>query len=113
MTILSDLEQIAFENLVDATITARYTGELERQEDPRGKRADLFTALDTSQVRELLIELWGTRLTADAIENAFLRLTEDGTETWPHGWCDDDIAEDEDIRLARDLDAQEEANRVA
>jgi hypothetical protein len=112
MTLTSE-EQERFENAIDATIIARYNGDLERHEDPRGKRGDFYTPLDTNNIRELLIELWGERLTANAIEDAFLRLTEDGAESWPHGWCDDDIAEDEAVRFARGLDAEEEANQVA
>jgi hypothetical protein len=83
-------EQSVFENAIDATIIARYDGDLERHEDPRGKRGVCYTPLDTSNIQELLTRLWGTRLTADAIEDAFHRLTEDGADTWPLAWCDDD-----------------------
>ena len=98
-------EQYAFETVIDATICARYDGPLERHEDVRGKRGDTYTALDASRVQELLTELWGSHLTADAIANAVCRLTEDKLfGTWPKAWCDDEEDEEKALRAARETD---------
>lgn len=69
--------------LIENSIIARYSGDLERHEDPRMKRAETFTPLDAGAVRELLTTLWGEHITPQALELVFETLVTDGAEAWP------------------------------
>ena len=70
-------EQCAFERAIDASIIARYRGDLE---DLGNNDAHVegfvnqYLPLDTDHIRNLLTELWGESITAEALEDAFLRL---------------------------------------
>src|SRR5262245_14302429 len=83
--------KIAFEELVDNSIIERYDGDLERHQCPKTAEVH-YTPLDTDHIRTLLNRLWGESLTAETIEDFFERLTKDGAEEWPHGWCEEDAA---------------------
>ena len=76
--------------LIENSIIARYSGDLERHKDPRCKRADTFTPLDTDAIRELLTTLWGEHITLQALELIFETLVTDGAETWPQAWCEEE-----------------------
>jgi hypothetical protein len=86
--------------LIENSIIARYSGDLERHEDPRGKRADTYTPLDTDAIRELLVTLWGEHITAQALELVFETLTMEGAEEWPQAWCEEVDAAERERRLA-------------
>ena len=78
---LGSEEQSVFEEMVDGSIIAQYGGELERHDtcDRKGVfNGYRYTPLDTNSIRELLTKLWGSLLTTKAIEDTFVRLTEDG-----------------------------------
>src|SRR5262245_29200326 len=95
-------EQSTFEEMIDASIVARYESELERHDDCDRKGVFdgyFYTPLDTDRIRELLTMLWGDLLTAEAIEDAFTRLTKDGAGEWPRGYCEEDEDEKEQARL--------------
>jgi hypothetical protein len=90
---LTFTEEIALSALIEKSITERYSGDLERHEDPRGKCANTYTALDTDHIRQLLTSLWGEHITADTLESVFETLTEGGAEKekWsPQAWCEED-----------------------
>jgi hypothetical protein len=96
MNELSTDEEYAFANIVDASIIARYKGNLSSlSTDPSGGVS--YTPLDTIQVQKLLVELWGERLTKEAIAAAFGRLTQDGACEWPLAWCEEEA---DDVRAA-------------
>src|SRR5262245_42579434 len=82
-------EQSTFEEMIDASVIARYDSELERHDACDRKGAPTgghyYTPSDTDRIHELLTKLWGDLLTAEAIDDAFTRLTEDGAGEWPHG----------------------------
>jgi hypothetical protein len=110
-------EQATFEEMIDAAIIARYEGDLERREDCDRKgvfTGYYYTPLDPTNIRELLTELWGTIITVEAIEDAFVRLTNDGAAEWPKAYCEDDIEEERLRKLdwedqgAADKEAHEE-----
>ena len=84
------LEEItAFETLIDDSIVAEYNGDLNRWWDERDG-GYIYTPLDSDHVRELLVKLWGEILTSEAIDDAFVRLTEDGAREWPRAYCEED-----------------------
>lgn len=85
-------EQCCFETLIDDLIIAKYNGDLERWWDDRECRYH-YTPVDTDDIRDLLTKLWGDLLSKEACDDAFLRLTEDGAEEWPHAYCEDEEAE--------------------
>jgi hypothetical protein len=81
---LSFTEEMEFETLIEKSITARYESELERLDDPHG--GAVFVPLDETHLHDLLVELWGERLTVDQIGDIQYRLMRDGTESiedWP------------------------------
>jgi hypothetical protein len=86
--------------LIETSIVERYAGDLERQEDPRGKCADTYIPLDTDNIRELLTTLWGELVSAETIERAYTTLIEHGAEKWPLGWCEEDITREREERLS-------------
>jgi hypothetical protein len=103
-------ERCVFEEMIDASIIARYDSELERHDtcDRKGVFDGYFyTPVDTDCIRKLLETLWGNLLSAEAVEDAFIRLTKDGAAEWPEGYCEED---DEEDRLAQlDQEDQEAA----
>ncbi len=101
-------ELISFENVVTASITARYAGDLQRWWDERNGGV-YYTPLDTDNIRELLTTLWGDFLTTEAIEEFATQLIVEGAENWPRTWCEEDEDEKEE-RQARDLDAAAEGS---
>jgi hypothetical protein len=100
-TVLHWAEEIGLLDLIEQSIIRRYDGDLERREDPRCKRADTYTPLDTDTIRTLLTTLWGGRVSAETIEEVFDRLTTDGAEQWPKAWCEEDLEIERNQRLAR------------
>ena len=88
---LSFTEEIEFEMLIEKSITARCESELERRDDPRDGGV-VFVPLDETHLHDLLVELWGERLTADKIADIQYRLMRDGTKSitdWPLAWCEE------------------------
>src|SRR5262249_15442606 len=82
-------EWTRFEELIDDSIIERYDGDLERLGE--GKHGELhYRPLDEDHIRQLLASLWGERLTAEVIEDAFKRLMNDVEGPWPHGYCEED-----------------------
>jgi hypothetical protein len=77
--------------LIESSIIERYSGDLKRHEDPRMKRANRYTPLDTDAIRELLTTLWGKHITAQTIEHVFETLVEDGAKQWPLAYCEEDL----------------------
>jgi hypothetical protein len=67
---------------ISKSVAARYEDAIECNEDLRGKRATTWTACNEVHVREILMEDWGTVVTADVIEQVVSFLTEEGTEDW-------------------------------
>src|SRR5215475_3557355 len=103
-------EPSIFEEMIDASIIARYDSELERHDscDRKGVFDGYFyTPLDTDKIRELLTKLWGDLLAAEVIEDAFARLTQDGAAEWPNAYCEEDQEQEEQAQL--ELFDQEEA----
>lgn len=89
--------QCAFETMINESIVARYTSDLDRVgEDTHGKIC--YRPLDTDHLINLLTKLWGEILTPEAINDTFDRLMEDQDE-WPHGYCE----ENEEERPLSDL----------
>ena len=80
--------------MIENSIIERYSGDLRKWEDPRMKRADTYTPLDTDAIRELLTTLWGEHVTTQTIERVFEMLVEDGAKQWPLAWCEEDLAWD-------------------
>jgi hypothetical protein len=101
---LTSDERFQFEELVDASVVARYEGDLERGEDPKTGGV-YYVPLD--DVRDVLMALWGELLTPQAIEDTVERLTTEGAEYWPHGWCE----EDEENRPISDFDDPDDVRR--
>jgi hypothetical protein len=95
---LSFEEKLRFEAMIDESIIAEYDGDLERWDDERDGGYN-YTPLDTDHIRDLLTKLWGELLSKEALDDAFLRLTEDGAAGWPCAYCEDD----EDERPLSDL----------
>ena len=89
-------EQSTFEEMIDASIIARYDSELERHDVFDGY---FYMPLDTDRIRELLTKLRGDLFTAEAIEDAFARLTKDGAGEWPHGYCEEDQEREQQEQL--------------
>jgi hypothetical protein len=80
--------QAAFETMIDDSIVERYDGNLDRLGE--GRHGEIcYRPLDPDYVGRVLVELWGDRLTPEAINAAFDRLMEEHDE-WPHGYCEDD-----------------------
>jgi Glu-tRNA(Gln) amidotransferase subunit E-like FAD-binding protein len=86
-------------HLVENSIIARYSGNLEKHECPRDLTIT-YTPLDTDDVRELLTALWGEHLAAEAIESVFENLTTDGAEEWPQARCEEDLEAERESRLS-------------
>jgi hypothetical protein len=93
-------EEHQFFTLIETSIIERYTSDLERSEDPRGKYADTYIPLDTDHIRELLTTLWGELVSAETIERVYATLVKDGAEKWPLGWCEEEIAREREDRLS-------------
>jgi hypothetical protein len=81
--------------LIEASIIARYSGDLKRHEDLRMKRGDTYTPLDTGAIRNLLTTLWDGPALAEITERALETLTKHGAKEWPRAWCDDHLDDDE------------------
>ena len=108
---LSIEEQFAFNELVLRSVAARYADGLERHEDPRGKCGPLYTPYDdTTDIRELFIELWGERLLLDEIDLLQDELFKLGLErdAWPLAWCEEELDEEREA-LAREQIREEAA----
>jgi hypothetical protein len=90
----------AFMSVIHASIIERYDGDLERHEDPRGKRNDLYVPLDHDQIRELLTKLWAEHVTVGTIEDAFDNLVNYGAEDWPHAWCEEELEAEREQQLS-------------
>ena len=106
---------MTFDDLVTRSVATRYAGDLERHEDPRGKCGPLYAPCDTTNIRELLVELWGERLLLDEIDRIQDALI-DGLEreAWPHAWCKEDLdAEAEALAREQDRDRDLEQDRYA
>src|SRR5262249_11515855 len=76
-------EWSAFEQVIDNSIIERYDGDLEYVGESEHGDEAYYRPLDEDHVRRLLVDLWGDRLTAEAIEDAFNRLMQDRGD-WPH-----------------------------
>jgi hypothetical protein len=76
--------------LIERSIIERYEGDLEKHDDPQNGGC-LYTPLDTDNIRELVVSLWGELVHSEVLENAINRLTEHGAEVWPRGYCEEDI----------------------
>jgi hypothetical protein len=85
-------EQFRLEELIDASIVSRYSGDLERL-GPDQDGAINYVPLDVESVSDLLTALWGGLLGPGTITAALIRLTQDGADHWPHAWCEDDEEE--------------------
>jgi hypothetical protein len=80
-------EWSTLEQIIDNSIVERYDGDLEYVGE--GKHGELhYKPLDEDHIRQLLVDLWGDRLTPGAIEDAFNRLMQDQGD-WPHGYCEE------------------------
>jgi hypothetical protein len=88
-------EEDSLRALIVDSIAQQYSSDVKRHEDPRMKRADWFTPLDTDEVRRLLDTLWGGLVSAQVIKSAFEWLTAFGAREWPKAWCDELLDEDE------------------
>jgi small-conductance mechanosensitive channel len=86
--------------LIETSIIERYSGDLEKREDPRRKCAERYVPLDTDDIRELLTTLWGELVSAQTIEQVYAALVEDGAEEWPQAWCEEEIAAEREQRLS-------------
>jgi len=72
-------EWSAFEQIIELSIVERYDGDLEYVgEDKYGDPH--FKPLDKYRIRQLLVDLWGDRLTPRAIEDAFSCLIQDESD---------------------------------
>ena len=89
---------LAFQILINDSILAEYDSDLEQWWDER-EGGYVYTHFDIDLMRELLVKLWGEVLTGEAIDDVFLRLTEDGAKEWPRAYC----GEDEKDRSIADL----------
>jgi hypothetical protein len=78
-------------DLIIGSVIARYDGEVEDHEWHKNGYTTCLP-LDTDHIRDLLTELWSDLAAPWVLDLAFDRLTEDGAESWPHGWHE---AEDE------------------
>src|SRR5262245_7031209 len=67
-------EWSAFEQVIDRSIMERYDGDLEYVGESEDGKQAYYRPLDEGHIRRLLVDLWGDRLTAEAIEDAFNRL---------------------------------------
>jgi hypothetical protein len=84
--------------LIENSIIARYSGELEKHEADDG--AVTFTPLDTDDIRDLLTTLWGGHITPQALELVFETLVTDGAEAWPQAYCEEVDDAERERRLA-------------
>jgi hypothetical protein len=101
-------EEAQFEQVVLHAITSRYAGDLERQEDPRGKEADRYVPVD--DIHDLILELWGAYFTPDMLDAFEQQLTEEGIERehWgPHAYCSEEELEYEEEQRARDAELEQ------
>ena len=69
--------------LGEKTIIERYSGELEKQEDPRGKQASEYVPLDVDEIRKLLNTPWGVLVAIKGLGHLSTTLVEDGAENSP------------------------------
>ena len=93
-------EQFHFDEMIDALVISRYDGDLQRL-GPDQDGGINYVPLDVEGVSDLLTALWGGHLSPGTITAALIRLTQDGAEYWPHGWCEDD---EEEARSLATLD---------
>jgi hypothetical protein len=100
---LTTEEEFKLSELIEKSITERYSGELERHEDERGKMPVMYTPLDTDDIRNVLIKLWGKYVTAETLKGVFNVLTQDGAEHWPNAWCKEDLEYEREQR-GREID---------
>jgi hypothetical protein len=70
----------SFASLGEKTIIERYSGELEKQEDPRGKQASEYVPLDVDEIRKLLNTPWGVLVAIKGLGHVSTTLVEDGAE---------------------------------
>jgi hypothetical protein len=91
-TELTLAEQYRLDELIDQSIISRYDGDLRRL-GPDQDGGSNYVPLDVERVSDLLTALWGRHLSPGTITAALIRLTQDGADYWPHGWCEDDEEE--------------------
>jgi hypothetical protein len=104
---LTDDEQRQLVELIMRSITERYDGELECWADSYDG-GPVYTPIDTDEIREMLVALWGERVSAEELDEAFYWLTRDRNH-WPHARCQ----ADEDERRLSDLATDEERAELA
>jgi hypothetical protein len=88
-------EQFAFERLVLKSITSRYQGELERWGSSHGRIS--YAPVDTSEIHDLLVDLWGEHITRDTLDRLEQELCEEGADRdeWgPKAYCEEDDEEE-------------------
>jgi hypothetical protein len=97
-------EEFKLRDLVLRSITSRYQGELECSEwGHKGEVA--YTPLDTGDIHDIAVELWGERLTRDWLSDLEQQLCEDGAdrEEWnPKNYCDEEEEEERERQLLCD-----------
>ena len=87
--------------LIEHSIVERYSGELERHDDPCIKAEPHYVPLDTDAVRLLLNTLWGDFVAEQILDSVFATLIEDGAEHWPHGYCTEELEREREQKLSR------------
>jgi hypothetical protein len=92
-------EKFQFERLVLKSITSRYQGELECQE--WGHKGEVtYIPLDTGDIHDIAVELWGEYLTRDMLDTLEQELCEDGADR--EEWNSKAYCEEEERELLRD-----------
>ena len=110
-------EEIAFDDLIKKTVACRYADEIERLECPK-ECTPSYCPTNEVHVRELLVGLWGERITMDEIDRVCEDLVTYGLETpeeWTAWWEEEEATrrqELEDYEASQEQDEQSNAGLV-
>ena len=105
---LSPVEWDDLINMVCKSVTARYDSELQRRNWGNGDGDQItYFPLDEDCFRKITSALWADYTAIEVRDAAIFRLMQEGAEHWPHGWCQEDLDEEEDT-LASLRDQEEE-----